>query len=80
MKRQKDKQTKRENEKKTKDKRQSPKREIYIVTSGQFRTLAMFSHWVLKDMAKRLSMTGLSKNILGQYAIHVIDRAKRSGK
>ena len=41
----KDRKTKREKERKTKkakDKRQRPKREFYIVTSGQFCTLAMF--------------------------------------
>ena len=37
---QKDKKTKKQKEKKTK--RQRPKREFNIVTSGQFRTLAMF--------------------------------------
>ena len=41
---QKGKKTTRQNkQKKKKDKRQRPKREFNIVTSGQFRTLAMFS-------------------------------------
>ena len=44
-KRQNDERTKRQkgkNEKRGKDKRQRPKREFKIVTSGQFRNLAMF--------------------------------------
>ena len=43
--RQKDKKAKRQKDKKIKrqnDKRERPKREFDIVTSGQFRTLAMF--------------------------------------
>ena len=39
----KDKKAKRQKTKRQKDKRQRPKREFNIVTSGQFRTLAMFS-------------------------------------
>ena len=48
QKRQKDKKTKRQKRQKgkktkiQKDKRQTPKREFNILTSGQFRTLAMF--------------------------------------
>ena len=43
--RHKDKKAKKQTDKKTnrqKDKRQRPKRQFNIVTSGQFRTLAMF--------------------------------------
>ena len=54
MSRKKDKKTKRQVDKKTKgqkdkkSKRQRPKREFNIVTSGQFRTLAMFLEWSWK--------------------------------
>ena len=41
---QEDKQTKNKKMKRQKDPRQRPKREFNIVTSGQFRTLAMFFH------------------------------------
>ena len=51
MSRQKDHKTKRQKDKKTKiqkkyKKIQRPKREFNIVTSGQFRTLAMFVKWL----------------------------------
>ena len=42
IKRQKDKKSKGQKDKKTKDNRQRPQRDFNIVTSGQFRTFAMF--------------------------------------
>ena len=48
-KRQKGKKTKQQKYEKTKDKRQRSKREFNIVTSGQFRTLAMF-YWFLDPL------------------------------
>ena len=50
----KNKKTKRQKTKRQKDKDKRPKREFYIVTSGQFRTLAMFQREAL-DFHKLLT-------------------------
>ena len=49
VKRQEDEKVKRQKTKRQKDKRQRLKREFNIVTSGQFRTLAMFFAYVFLD-------------------------------